>query len=69
MLFADSIERPVATVWAILFSLSRISVSLVKGDISDASFNSVPSKSKNIRCIGFSIAQGYGPKSGPIFKT
>ena len=44
--------RPVATVEAMFFSPNRISVSLVKDDISDASFNSVPSRSKKIRSIG-----------------
>ena len=51
MLFAESIDRPVATVYAMFFPSKRARVSFVNGDISEALFNSVPSKSKKIRFI------------------
>ena len=48
------------------FSLKRVRVSPVNGDISDAPFKSVPSKSKNIRFIKTSMVLAYRPNFRPI---
>jgi hypothetical protein len=41
----------------------------VKGDISDTSFNRVPSRSKKIRSICICATQDYGLVISPMFKV